>query len=320
MLYNRLAASPLFSPDGDPAPGAGGGGPAANPPADGGEKVTLSKEEYAKLTSQGQRASELEKQLEGERGGWKHVQRLMRGGGSPDEIAESVRYVMQREGYSNSEIEEYIRANTAPSPEEKPSKKATKTPAAEDPDEEGEPSELEMKVGAVDRRLAQMEYERLQRKLDTGVEEAIDSNTDLSKLISALEDPSEEEGKSKENREQRLAEIRKDVERETRDRLRSRRSSSQGRWNDDWIREEAAKAVQAVYSRYRTLVGDPARLGRTSETGAGEDRFVNKQPVKPPVPKKGMKLDQASTQTRDWALDVLVRSAHEIDKGGKTTV
>lgn len=306
-----------FDPNDPPSGGSIPPAPTGGGKTDGTDKggVTITREEYDALQAAKSKATTLEQQVSSTEQDWTHVRRLMRGNGTPEEIANSVRYVMKKEGYSESEIETYIQENARPAPASRPKGKKD-----EEGDPQDEPDPMDLKVKAVDQRLSQIEVERLQGRLSSGIREAVDSNKNLGRLIDGLAATDPDGEGNGEGRAKRLSEVLKDVERETRDRLKSRRAESGGRWDDRWIEEEAGKAVEAVYSRYRTLVGDPARLGRTSEMGVGEDRFTNRQPVKPPQPKKGMKFDQAAKESRDWALDTLLRSADELGRGGKTSV
>lgn len=93
-----------------------------------------------------------------------------------------------------------------------------------------------------------------------------------------------------------------------------------GRFEERWILEEAVKAAKAVYGKYRTIVGDPSRIGRAPETGAGEDYIQNTKPVPPPNHDKKAPAHVNQARTREWVVDQLTRASAESDRGGRTAV
>jgi hypothetical protein len=102
--------------------------------------------------------------------------------------------------------------------------------------------------------------------------------------------------------------------------LYSRRDAEGGRFSEDWVADEAAKAAKAVAGNYRTVIGDIDGLGRSPET-EGELEFLKSKPeVKAPEFQKGMDRGAVDKSVREFNVDALSRFAADVSAGGETKV
>ena len=107
----------------------------------------------------------------------------------------------------------------------------------------------------------------------------------------------------------RKAIIKEEVREKTLDNLRIRRANQgPNAWEDSWIAEEATKAATQVFKKYRAVIGDPAKIGRATETDTG-DMLRGRPAIKPPEHKSGMDMGTTSTEVRKWATDSLLRGS-----------
>lgn len=285
-------------------------------PAPGVDMVTVKRSDYDTLRTQANSATELQKQNAELAKDWKAAERLIKQDPNydPSALEADTRHVMARAGYTPEQINEHLRGESAPQGRE------GKKPKVESDDDEV--SATDQKLDAVTAQLTKLqqqqgrdEYRRLQQTLDSNVTGLLDNNPELVKLTAGLvkhntdEDttPSDVQKYKTTLREELSTEIR----RETLERIKVRRQQAGGIFDEGWLQEESVKAAKAVNDRYRRLVGDPSRLGRTPETSAGQDRFVNTKPVEAPAHKKGLTFSEAQSQVQSWAADMLTRSIAE---------
>jgi hypothetical protein len=220
----------------------------------------------------------------------------------PDSVESAFRTAMSGAGYNRDEIEQQINAY-----------RASMGPSGSEESDEGGQADDETRqymeqLALNQQKLAQETSQARRTQLETlmgsSIGMAVDGSKDLNTLISKLAtldggDPNE----SKESRRSILAgEIRNEATRL----LREQRSATGGQWSDNWIPSATQKAAEIVYKKYRTVIGDPSRIGRVTETDAGE--FLStRAPVKPPEYRKGMAMDDAGKSVRDFAVDTLLR-------------
>jgi len=99
--------------------------------------------------------------------------------------------------------------------------------------------------------------------------------------------------------------------------LRDRRAAGEN-FNPAWFSEEAGKASQTVYDKFRSVIGDPDKIQRSPETATDSDSLFNKPPVETPVYEKGDSMGDINVKTREWTLDHLLRGAKEGAAGGES--
>lgn len=299
----------------------GGGSPAPAPETGGGgeAQIPLSRAEYDKLMRQASKAQELEGRVKEAEQDWGHVRNLLRPGGDPSQVEDSIRKVMLKEGYSPEEVEEYIEEQR----QDDGGGYDDDEYDANDGDEELDDAEqfivnTREEISQLKAHSQQIERNRLEGLLNENVIMSLDRRSELGKLVEALAPSLAEEGGETDKVQELRRTLLGDVKRETLERLRIRRIREGGRWNDSWIQEEAANAAKSVHGKYRLIVPNPSKLGRSSDFSAEQDYVTNTQPVKAPEYKRGMNPADVSREARGWAVDQLLRASAEAERGSKS--
>lgn len=292
-----------------------GGQSSGSPQQGGGEsQIPLSRAEYDNLMRQASRVQELESKVKESEQEWGHVRNLLRPNADPDQVANSIRRVMSKEGYSSEEIEQYIAEQQGDVEED--------APPIEDMNENSEAVEFVRSTTSEIQNLKEsnkkIERDRLEGILNNTVDSTIDEETDLGKLITALAPSLQEEEGGTERVEYLYNTLLSEVKRETLERLRVRRIREGGRWSDRWIQEEAANAAKSVHGKYRAIYPNPSKLGRASDFSAEQDYVTNTQPVKAPEYKRGMNPADVSRESRSWAVDQLLRASVDAERSSKS--
>jgi len=217
--------------------------------AEPGEGVRLKREEYDKMVAAMARLPELEGQTKKAEAMQKNLQVLLREDADPEDSAKAmVGLLTSVGGYSEEEAREYVEAKLGG---------GKKGERAED--------QLTKKLGELEERQRKTDHQQLARELDSRVGEVLKDNEKLETLMRFLD---EDEGQSKARET-----LRREIRQETLARLQSRNKSQPGGFNLGWIQEETTKAADAVYDKFRSVIGDPSKLGRASETVTASDRF-----------------------------------------------
>jgi hypothetical protein len=218
----------------------------------------------------------------------------------PNSVESNFRTAMAGAGFSQDQIEAQLEAYHA-----------ARSSVSSD-DEEGD-SGVNEEVAS---RLANMEVEQqrisnetnmarrgqLEGLMNSSLSMAVDSNKDLNTLIKRLSSLDGDE----QSLQSRKAVIASEVRNEATRLLREQRQLAGGNWSDQWIPAATQRAAEIVHKKYRTVIGDPSRIGRVTETDAGEF-LASRPPVKPPEYRKGMSMEDAGKSVRDFAVDALLR-------------
>lgn len=222
----------------------------------------------------------------------------------PERLYSSTLRMLQGMGYPNAEqlAREHVEAQFPSQPE--------------DDGQGGEADEapswaksLMAKIEEQERRLGQFSEmsvaaraEQMTEQLRTSVEKALASDEEGRTIVEAL---------SRLNGEESVSAFRERVRRTTLQNLTDRKAKA-GRLDASWIPEEAAKAARQEMATLRSVIGDPNRIGRTTETESDRDYLIRKtQPVAPPKVSRRTTEDEMTA----WLNDSLFRAANE-DGGG----
>lgn len=221
----------------------------------------------------------------------------------PSSVESNFRTAMAGAGFSQDQIEAQLSAYHA----------ARNGVSGGDEGEDESGGDVNEEVAS---RLAEMEVEQqrianetnmarrsqLEGLMSSSLNMAVDSNKDLNTLIKRLSTLDGDDS----NLQNRKAVIASEVRNEATRLLREQRQLAGGNWSDQWIPAATQKAAEIVHKKYRTVIGDPSRIGRVTETDAGE--FLASRPaVKPPEYRKGMSMEDAGKSVRDFAVDALLR-------------
>lgn len=262
------------------------------------------------LLAQANRAKEMEQQVQGLQRFRENATKLMRGE-SPD--VQAAYEVLRGAGFSEDEARQYAQEyvdedggdQEADVSEEAQIEQMLKktTRAAEE------------RAEAALKQTNELRLRLLKEQMDKNVVSAIDGNPEIVKMLETLD-----KTRGREHAAGAWRALQEQVREATLRNLYSRRDAEGGRFNEDWVSDEAAKAAKAVAGNYRTVIGDIDGLGRSSET-EGELEFLKSKPeVKPPEFQKGMDRGAVDKSVRDFNVDALSRMAADAAAGGETKV
>ena len=173
----------------------------------------------------------------------------------------------------------------------------------------------EERAEAALRETRDMRLRMLKTEMDKNVVSAIDRNPEIVKMLETLD-----KTRGREHAAGAWRALQEQVREATLKNLYSRRDAEGGRFSEDWVADEAAKAAKAIAGHYRTVIGDIDGLGRSPET-EGELEFLKSKPeVKPPEFQKGMDRGAVDKNVREFNVDALSRLAADAASGGETKV
>lgn len=252
-----------------------------------------------------------------------HAGALLRGQEDPVAREASVRHVMSEEGYTPEQIEDYVmqlreesNQPTGGSQGMEPGMEAP-TPSGvfgENDFQSPQPSydDLRRRVDEMEGRQNQTNVEQMRVRLDQEVSKTLDGHHGLRIL---LEKSQVLNGEGDEARKY----IAEELERQTMDFLRVRKARGEA-FNPGWFAEESAKAAEAVFKKYRSVIGDPDKLQRAPETESGQESLLRKPPLPPPTYERGDGRAGADEKAHDYTVDVLSRLAMGLEGGGDSKV
>ena len=157
--------------------------------------------------------------------------------------------------------------------------------------------------------LQRMKAEQLNNKLTTQVMMGLELNQGARTMLGKLEEINGKEALSAAR-----AAIERDIRQQTLDNLRARRTQA-GVFEEAWISEESAKATDQVLAKYRSVIGDPNRLGRAPETDSGAGSIFNRPAVPAPRWKPGVSNGDIESALDAFNKDALSRLAAGLDSG-----
>lgn len=263
------------------------------------------------LLAQANKAREMEQQVQGLQKFRENATKLMRGE-SPD--AQAAYEVLRGAGFSDEEARQY--AQEYVDGEESGDQEA-------DVSEEAQIEKMlkrstkgaEERAEAALRQTNELRLRLLKEQMDRTVVQAIDGNPEIVKMLETLD-----KTRGREHAAGAWRALQEQVREATLKNLYGRRDAEGGRFSEDWVADEAAKAAKAVAGNYRTVIGDIDGLGRSPET-EGELEFLKSKPeVKPPEFQKGMDRGMVDKNVRDFNVDALSRMAADVAAGGETKV
>lgn len=262
------------------------------------------------LLAQANRAKEMEQQVQGLQKFRENATKLMRGE-SPD--VQAAYEVLRGAGFSDEEARQYAQEyvdeeggdqEADVSEEAKIEQMLKKTTRA-----------AEERAEAALKQTNELRLRLLKEQMDKNVVSAIDGNPEIVKMLETLD-----KTRGREHAAGAWRALQEQVREATLRNLYSRRDAEGGRFSEDWVADEAAKAAKAVAGNYRTVIGDIDGLGRSPET-EGELEFLKSKPeVKPPEFQKGMDRGAVDKSVREFNVDALSRMAADAAAGGETKV
>ena len=262
------------------------------------------------LLAQANRAKEMEQQVQGLQKFRENATKLMRGE-SPD--VQAAYEVLRGAGFSDEEARQYAQEYVD---EEGGDKEA-------DVSEESQIEQMlkkttraaEERAEAALKQTNELRLRLLKEQMDKNVVSAIDGNPEIVKMLETLD-----KTRGREHAAGAWRALQEQVREATLRNLYSRRDAEGGRFSEDWVADEAAKAAKAVAGNYRTVIGDIDGLGRSPETESELEFLKAKPEVKPPEFQKGMDRGAVDKSVREFNVDALSRMAADAAAGGETKV
>lgn len=321
----RIPASVRFAPDGDAVPNSGDVPTPPPPPSSskpdpsGTATMTISREEYDRFVLASKTAEDASKKLKTFEEDWKAVETLMNSDGTDAEtIVPSVRRILNRQGFTQEQIDAYIASRIQPHSDPTkpdPSRKRGENPKPDhdEEDPEDESTILDRRIQSIEEKSRRQELRAIESRTALAIDESLDTNDGLATLMESLAgpDPKDEDRIDK----TRLGSVRdtiaSEVRRELLNALHRRTQNNRGVFSEDWIPEEAKRATTRVYDKYKTLVGDPSRLRRSNPIVEDAELGLPEKPVPQPARRKGMTVDQAQNESKNWLVDQFARMAQE---------
>jgi len=145
----------------------------------------------------------------------------------------------------------------------------------------------------------------LQGLLDKAVDMSFDTNEDVKGLIGLSKKLHGDEGQDGRTK------ILKDMVQEETMRLLQRRKDAGGRFDPEWFAQESSKAASEVAQRYRAVIGDPDKLGRSPETGTGDNLFQRVEQPEDPKWEAGDQPGDGMAKARTFAEQTLLHLASQ---------
>ena len=262
------------------------------------------------LLAQANRAKEMEQQVQGLQKFRENATKLMRGE-SPD--VQAAYEVLRGAGFSDEEARQYAQEYVD---EEGGDKEA-------DVSEESQIEQMlkkttraaEERAEAALKQTNELRLRLLKEQMDKNVVSAIDGNPEIVKMLETLD-----KTRGREHAAGAWRALQEQVREATLRNLYSRRDAEGGRFSEDWVADEAAKAAKSVAGNYRTVIGDIDGLGRSPETESELEFLKAKPEVKPPEFQKGMDRGAVDKSVREFNVDALSRMAADAAAGGETKV
>jgi hypothetical protein len=236
-----------------------------------------------------------------------------------DMKTEAARQLLRDSGFPEDEIDRQVGAWAQGGQEEYEMVDENEDPEVEAQSEEDDDADVDLvaqsildaqnRAAIAEEEVRRIKAERLGTHMNDQITGAIDSVDDGRTLLGKLRELNGDEA-AKNAR----AAIERDIRQTTLDMLRSRRDAA-GTFNEAWVAEEARRATESVIAKYRSVIGDPNKLGRAPETASGSDYFASRKPVPTPKWKPGMRTGDVDGLLQDYNTDVLSRLASGLDNG-----
>jgi len=236
-----------------------------------------------------------------------HASVLMRPDASDSEKETSIRYLMDREGYTPEQIEDYV-ANLNNN-QAQDNQGQNEGP---DPFEQYQ-RQMESRMNKLEEKQSKVGIDFLRSRLGETVSKAMQENSQIQTLLNKSRELNGDEGFA-----DREKNIKAQLEAQIIDNLRTRKGRGET-FNVSWFNDEANSAADTIYNRIRSVIGDPDKIGRSPETASETEMlFSNTKPVAEPTYEKGDTVGSVDTKVRDWNTDALSRLAVDLNTGDET--
>lgn len=242
--------------------------------------------------------------------------KVMRPDVDPTVKEQAARQLLVDMGYRGDEVDQYVQdwMNSNQGNDDMASDETDNNVGGDDDDRSAE--EVANAILAAQRQAQQaqdelnrMRAEQLNNRMNASILVGLESNQNARTMLSKLEEINGKDALSSAR-----SAIERDIRQQTLDNLRARRTQA-GVFEEAWISEESAKATEQVLAKYRSVIGDPNRLGRAPETDSGASAILNSKPVPAPRWKPGVSTGDIESALDAFNKDALSRLASGLDSG-----
>lgn len=240
--------------------------------------------------------------------------KVMRQDVDSDVREQAAREVLVGMGYKGDQIEEYVSEWMQSQQQEQQGNQSMSKN-----DDGAEDNSAEQVANAIiqaqnqaeqtSQEMNRMKAEQLNSRMNAQIMMGLDYNKDAITMLSKLE-----EINGKEASFAAKTAFERDIREQSLNNLRARRSAA-GTFEEAWVSEETAKATDQVLAKYRSVIGDPNKLGRAPETDSSTNAIFSRPAVQAPRWKSGMKPGDAETALDAYNKDALSRLAAGEDVG-----
>jgi hypothetical protein len=241
--------------------------------------------------------------------------KVMRPDVDPTVKEQAARQLLLDMGYRGNEVDQYVQDWMANQQGDTMAAEPTDNNVGGDDDDRSAEQVAEAILAAqrqaasAQEELQRMKAEQLNTRLNAQVVLGVETNPAARTMLDKLG-----EINGKDALFSARAAIEKDIRQQTLENLRARRTAA-GVFEEAWISEESAKATEQVLAKYRSVIGDPNRLGRAPETDSGASAIRNRPVVPAPRWKPGVSNGDIEAALDAYNKDALSRLIADIDTG-----
>lgn len=243
--------------------------------------------------------------------------KVMRSDVDPVARETAARHILSDMGYRDTEIDDYVNdwMTTQTNKDTHPMKNQ-QSESSESNDDDNNARQIaeailqaQQEAQRATEELHRMKADQLNTRLNSHIVMGLETNQNARTMLNKLE-----EINGKDALLSARAAIERDIRQQTLENLRSRRTAA-GVFEEAWISEESGKATEQVLSKYRSVIGDPNRLGRAPETDSSANEFMNRKPLSAPAWKPGTSNGDIESALDAYNKDALSRLASGLDTG-----
>ena len=227
---------------------------------------------------------------------------------------QAAREVLIGMGYKGNQVEEYVSEWMQSQQEEQQGNQVMSKDENVSEDNSAEQvanaiMQAQNQAEETSQEMNRMKAEQLNSRMNAQIMMGLDYNKEAITMLSKLE-----EINGKEASFAAKTAFERDIREQSLNNLRARRSAA-GTFEEAWVSEETAKATDQVLAKYRSVIGDPNKLGRAPETDSSVNAIFSRPAVQAPRWKPGTRPGDTETALDAYNKDALSRLAAGEDVG-----
>ena len=239
--------------------------------------------------------------------------KVMRQDIDPGVKEQAAREVLTGMGYKGDQIDEYVSEwMQSQQQEQQGNQGMSNNNSAEDSSAEQVANAIikaQNQAEQTSQEMNRMRAEQLNSRMNAQIMMGLDYNKEATTMLNKLEEINGKEASSSAK-----AAFERDIREQSLNNLRARRSAA-GTFEEAWVSEETARATDQVLAKYRSVIGDPNKLGRAPETDSSVNAIFSRPAVQAPRWKPGTRPGDTETALDAYNKDALTRLAAGEDVG-----